>query len=298
MPANFPEVWLDRVIENLDNADQATFLNGIPELDADVHQINEGEATEQNKIYVPTTDFEVDVLINNNTYPIPFQEYTDGTVEITLDKYQTKVGTISDDKIYGASYDVIDAATRGTVRSLTKEKYQRAIHSIAPIAATTNTPVIEATGEADPTGRKRLTYNDLVEANRKCKGFGKCRLVLSHDHWNDLQLDRDNFGNQLVDYAKGKPNPIILGFEIHKYEGEMPVYNASKNKKPYGAVAGSNDREASVIFAEEAIAKKTGLTKQYFAKASDNPGRQSNDLSYRHYYVVTPFRNKKIAAII
>ncbi|HUH25332.1 MAG TPA: hypothetical protein VLY87_01780, partial [Flavobacterium sp.] len=94
MPQNFPEIWLDRVIHNLTNADEATFLEGIPEIDADVTQINEGTATEQNKIYVPTTEFEVEVLVNNNSYPIPFQEYEDGTVEITLDKYQTKVVTL------------------------------------------------------------------------------------------------------------------------------------------------------------------------------------------------------------
>ncbi len=298
MPANFPEVWLDRVEQNLNNADQATFLEGIPELGVDVTQINEGQATEQNKIYVPTTDFEVEVLVNNNTYPIPFQEYSDGTVEITLDKYQTKVITIGDDVAMGASYGVIDTATGTSTHGINAEKYQRAIHSIGPLKHTADTPVIEATGPADVTGRKRLVYEDLVEAKRKCKGFGQCRLVLNDDHWNDLLLDRKNFGNQLVDYAKGKPSPIIAGFEIHKYEGKMPIYDTAKNKKPYGAVKEDSDREASVIFVKEKIAKKTGLTKQYFVAAAQNPTRQSNDLAYRHYFVVTPKQNKKIAAII
>lgn len=72
MPKNFPEAWLNRVIQNLNNADQATFLEGIPEINAEINVINPGTATEKNKIYVPTTEFAVDILINNNSYPISF----------------------------------------------------------------------------------------------------------------------------------------------------------------------------------------------------------------------------------
>ncbi|HUH25012.1 MAG TPA: hypothetical protein VLY87_00155, partial [Flavobacterium sp.] len=133
---------------------------------------------------------------------------------------------------------------------------------------------------------------------RKCKGFGQCRLVLNNDHWNDLLLDRKNFGDQLVNYALGKPNPVIAGFEIHKYEGVMPVFTSAKAKKPYGSILETGDREASVIFVKTAIGKKTGLTKQYFVPSHLNPTRQTNDLAYRHYYIVTPYQNKKIAAII
>lgn len=302
MAANFPEVWLDRVIQNLDNSDMASFLEGIPELAVDVAQINEGMPSEKNKIYVATTEFEVDVLVNNNTYPIPIQEYEDDTIEITLDKYQTKQTPISDDQTIGASYDIIDVVTKSHVRSMLVDKIKRAIHAIAPMGATADTPIIEATGGpdnlVDGSGRKRLTYEDLVEARKQCKGFDSPRLVLSPDHWADLALDRKNFGNQLVDYAAGKPKPNIAGFQLHKYDGDMPVYTAVKAKKPYGSIVEATDKVASVIFVKEAIAKKTGLTKQYFKKAGEDTATQSNWLNYRHYFIVTPFQNKKIAAII
>ncbi len=302
MPANFPEVWLNRVIQNLDNSDVASFLQGISELAVDVNQINEGMPSEKNKIYVPTTEFEVDVLVNNNTYPIPIQQYADDTIEITLDKYQTKQTPISDDQTIGASYDIIDVVTKSHVRSMLVDKIKRAIHAIAPMGVTADTPILEATGGpddlTDASGRKRLTYEDLVEARKQCKGFDSPRLVLSPDHWADLCLDRKNFGNQLVDYAAGKPKPNIAGFELHKYDGDMPVYTAAKAKKPYGSIIDPTDKVASVIFVKEAIAKKTGLTKQYFKPASEDTATQSNWLNYRHYFIVTPFQNKKIGAII
>ena len=305
MPANFPEIWLDRVIENIDNSDLAPWLDGVPELDADVTQLGEGTASESNIIHVATTDFDVDVLINNNTYPIPVQQYADGTLSFSLDKYQTKVITVSDDQVMGASYDKIDVVTRKGTKSITSTKFVKAIHSIAPTSNAAKTPVMLATGGPDALatagGRLRLTYEDLVEFKSRCEAAGmpegEIRLVLCNDHWNDLLLDRKNFGNQLVDYAKGKPNPMIAGFELFQYS-KMPKYTAAGVKTAYGAVPGGTDKTASVAFVKEGIAKKSGLTKQYFVKAADNPSNQTNDLAYRHYFIATPFRAQMIGAIL
>jgi hypothetical protein len=306
MPANFPEIWLGRIIQNLDKSDIATFLEGIAEVNADVTQVNKGELSETNIIFVPSTDFEVEVLINNTTYPIPVQVYADGTIQITLDKYQTKVVTLSDDDIIGAAYDKIDVVTKNLVRSLLVNRYKKAIHSIAPAGNTVATPVMKATGGptalADAAGRLRLTYEDLVAFKSLCDDGGWAeegrRLVLKSDHWNDLLLDRKNFGNQLIDYVKGKPAPMISGFEFHQYP-TLPIYTvATLVKKAYGAVAVAGDIVASVAFVKESIAKKTGLTKQYFAEAKNNPTGQTNDLSYRHYFVAMPYQNKFIGAIL
>ncbi|MBP4140026.1 hypothetical protein [Flavobacterium geliluteum] len=307
MPANFPEIWLDRVIENLDNADQAPWLDGVAELDADVSQLGENTVTEKNIIHIAATDFEVDVLINNTTYPIPVQVYDDGDLQFSLDKYQTKVVTVSDDQVLGASYDKIDKVTKAGTRAILTEKFEKAIHSIAPQENTAKTPVIFATGVngtdaplMDGT-RLRLTYDDLVRLKAACKS-GKFplkdrRLVLSEDHWNDLLLDRKNFGDKLVNYAEGTPAPKIAGFNLYTYEN-MPYYTAAGVKKAYGAVVAGTDKVASVVFCKDGIAKKTGNTKQYFAPAATNPTGQTNDLAYRHYFLATPFRAEKIGAIL
>lgn len=303
MAANFPEIWLGRVIQNLDKSDIATFLNGIAEIAASVVQINAGTLTEMNKIYVPSTEFDVDVLINNTTYPIAIQTYADGTIEITLDKYQTKVISLPEDQTLGASYDIIDVATKNLIRSIVVRKYKQAIHSIAPAADSADTPVILATGGADaledPTGRKRLTYVDIVALKQACDDAGmeedNRRLVLNTNHWNDLLLDRKNFGNQLVDYVKGKPSPVISDFELHKYP-VMPIYTAAKAKRPYGSVADPTDLVASVVFVKEKIGKKTGVTRQYYDKPSTT--MQANQYALRHYFVAVPYQNKHIGAIL
>lgn len=300
MPANFADVWLDRVRNNITTADQAPFLDGIAEMDVDVSQMGEGTITESNIIHVPTSEFAPDILINNTTYPIALQAYTDSEVIIKLDKFQTKVVTLTDDQVMGASYDRIDNATRKTVQKLTSEKFTKAIHAIAPTANTANTPVIATTGTADASGRLRLVYADLVNLKNqfdkiKTPLVGR-RLVLCADHYNDLLLDRANFGDQLVNYVRGQVAPVIAGFEIFQYEA-MPVYTAG-TKKSYGAIAVAGDKTASVAFLADNIAKKTGNTKQYFTAAKDNPTTQTNQLAYRHYFIAVPFRAEMIGAII
>src|SRR5690606_26711235 len=159
MAANFPEIWNGRVIDNLNKAIIATWLEGISEIAANVITINGGTITEKQKIYVAATDFDVDVLINNSTYPIDVQVYDDGTIEITLDKYQTKATSLSDDDALGASYDKIDVITKSHVAAILDNKFNKSLHAIAPAGNTADTPVIQATGGADaladPSGRLR-----------------------------------------------------------------------------------------------------------------------------------------------
>lgn len=300
MPANFPEVWVNRVEQNLTNADSAPWLAGISELDTAILEVGSGSASEQNIIHIPTTDFEPDVLINNLTYPLALQAYTDANVTIQLDKYQTKVVTLTDDQIIGAAYNKIDAATGLTVRAIMKKKYAKAAHALAPDANTADTPVILASGADDGTGRKRLVYADLVSLKSKFDGMevdteGR-RLVLTTDHWNDLLLDRDRFGDTFSNYSTGKVAPMVAGFEVMQFIAN-PYYTGT-NKKAFGAAPVAGDYRASFAFYVPNVAKKTGMTKQYFADAKIDPQNQINKLAYRHYFIAVPKRNKYIAAIV
>ena len=299
MPANFPEVWQNRVETNLTQQTNAPWLEGIQELDTEVLEIGSGSASEANVIHIPTSDFEPDVLINNTAYPLALQAYTDSSVTISLDKYQTKVVTLTDDQIIGASYARIDNATRATTDAILKKKYARAIHSLAPAANTANTPVILSTGADDGTGRKILVYKDLVALKGKFDELevpeqGR-RLVLSTDHWNDLLLDRERFGDNFANYRTGTVAPMVAGFEIFQYVAN-PYYTVT-TKKAFGAAASAGDYRASVAFYLPNTAKKTGLTKQYFADAKIDPENQTNRLAYRHYFIVAPKRLKYIGAI-
>lgn len=299
MALNFPEIWLKRVIRQMEQANKAPFLEGIPEVAGDVIELGAGTETEKNIIHIPLSTFEPEVLINNTTYPIDTVEYSDDHATLTLDKFQTEVTTLSDDQVMGASYDKIDEATLSHIRAITKKKIAKAIHALAPASNAANTPVLAVTGAASG-GRLTCTYNDLVNLKAAIDATGADaegrRLVLCNDHWNDLLKDRANFGNQLVDYNSGKPAPEVAGFKLYNYINN-PLYTAAGAKKAFGAAAAAGEWQGSVCYLETNVGKKTGLTKQYFLPSAQNPRNQSNELNYRHYYVVLPFQNKYIGAL-
>ena len=122
-------------------------------------------------------------------------------------------------------------------------------------------------------------------------------MVLCPDHWDDLLRDRKNFGNTLVNYKTGDVAPVIAGFQIYQYVGN-PMFAAAGTKKAFGSVNEATDVQASVMFYTPNIAKKTGLTKQYFAAAQNDPENQVNKLNYRHYFIALPAQAKYVGAII
>lgn len=303
MAKNFPEIWLHRVIENLTSADQAPWLDGIPEMDVAVAELGAGSASETNTIHIPTTEFEPDVLLNNSTYPLAVQEYTDDEITINLDKYQTKATSLSDDQIIGASYPRIDAATRSHTTAILKKKYAKAIHALAPSEDADDTPVITTSGSGAASGdRNPLKYEDLVALKAKfdameCPSDGR-RLVLSSDHLNDLLLDRDRFASLFLNYKSGQPAPQIAGFDIYSYIANPYFAVADNTKIAFGSAAGANDHRASVAFYLPNVGKKTGMTKQYFQDAKSDPKNQTNLLNYRHYFICVPKKSKYIGAIV
>lgn len=301
MPKNFPDIWIGRVEKNLKNTDEAPWLEGVSEIPGDVIVVGEGTDAEKCLIHIPTTDFEPDVLINNTTYPIALQAYTDDSVEIALDKYQTKVTTLSDDEILGATYDKIDTATKTHTSSINTSKFGKAIHAIAPTSDSANTPVVKTSGDDDGTGRKMFTKNDIVKLKKRFDDAqipqtGR-RLVLCSDHISDLLLKDQVFAGQYYNYENGKIAKAY-GFDIYEYVAN-PHYNATTaTKKSYGAVPAAGDYMASVAFYVPNVGKKTGITKQYFSESKGDPENQTNKLNYRHYFIAVPKRAKYIGAII
>ena len=303
MSFSFPELWLIRVKQLFTTLTNAAWLDGIPELDTVILETGSGTTSEKNSIHIPLEIFEAEVLVNNTSYPIAYQQFSDDEAIISLDKYQTKIAQLSDDQINGSSYEKIDSVVRGLIRGVLREKFQRAIHSLAPLKDTFDTPVIETTGST-VDGRKMLTYADLVSFKRKLDKMqmpkdGR-RLVLSSDHFNDLLADRDRFATLLSDMNSGEVAPRIAGFEIYQYDANPYFFKDAGvyTKRPYGTVPTNGDHEASVCFLDENVAKKTGYTKQYFRDAATDPEHQTNSLGYRHYFAALPVRNKYMGAIV
>ena len=299
---NFPEVWSSTVVEMITSASIAPWLDNIQEFDSPIIEMASGEIGEKNVIHIPIANLDPKVLINNSTYPLAVEEYTDDGTTVSLDKYQTRATSVPDDAIIGASYDRIAVTAGSHIRNIQVEKYRKAIHSIAPDTDSSNTPILIATGAPDPTGRPTLIYADLVRCKKALDDQDtpedNRRLVLTSDHWNDLLIDRDRFGNILIDYQAGKPAPKIAGFDIYQYIGNPYFDPNTKAKLPFGSVPGTDARKGSVFFYTPNVGKKTGITKQYYLPSELNPTEQSNKLNYRHYFIATKIKKQYLGAIV
>lgn len=301
---DFPEMWEKRVRTLLQDEQLAPWLEGIQEIETTVLEVGSGAASEANIIHIPITTFRPGVLINNTAYPIALVAYDDTSMTVQLDKYQTKVTTLTDDQATGSSYAQIDVITKSHRDDITEAKFAKAIHSIAPQTTVAgDTFVIQCTGdEVTPGGRRKMLWKDLVAARKqmndaKCKKRGR-RIVLCDDHVTDLLEDNSNkYADKLADYLSGTIKGVLAGFEVYE-NVDNPAYTPAGVKKVWGAVSAATDRNASIIFHPENIVKKTGMTKQYFADAKTNPQVQQNEYAVRHYFIAVPVMNKYSGAII
>lgn len=277
----YTEAWTGEVVKQFSDAENDSFLMGVPDYT---------HFAKNDVIHLVDAGVNPDVLINNTTYPIDVQSLSDSDITISLDKYQTKATPITDDELYACSYDKMKLRKEQHGDAIAENKHNKAIHAFAPASNTKETPVLTTTGEVTEDGRRRLTTKDLIEAKRKLDLLkvpkqGR-RLVLCSDHVADLLLQDQKFANQFYNYTTGKI-ANLYGFEVYEY-GSNPIYSTSGAKKSFGAVAGTGEFEASVIFYVKNMFKAKGDTTMYFSEAKNDPQNQRNLINFRHYFVALP----------
>lgn len=288
------EVWTGELVKKLRAGDVATFLDGVPDY---------SQYAENDVIHLVDVGADPDVLINNNTYPIPVQALTDTDIPIGLDKFQTKATPVTDDELYALSYDKMASVKERHGAAILENKFAKAIHALAPANNTENTPVLKTTGgvvDGAATGRMMITRADIIKLKDK---FDKMkvpvqgrRLVLCSDHVNDLLLTDQKFADQYYNYTTGKI-ANMYGFQVYEYVAN-PYFKSTLAKVAFGTAPGTGEYQASVAFYEKMAFKANGSTKMYYSEASTDPLQQRNLINFRHYFIVLPKKQKAIGAIV
>jgi len=291
------EIWTPLLVEQFRGAEEAGFLNEIP----DESRYVIATKGEHEVIHLTDIGADPEVLINNTTYPIGFytQTDTDGTIE--LNKYQTKATKVTDDEIQFIAYDKIKLVQAKHTKAVIETRNAMSIHALAPNTNATNTPVLKTTGANDGTGRKKLVPADILRLKRawdalKIPMTGRI-MVLSTDHHNDL-LDWDATKNTARYSADkdGKLNNMIYGFKTYVYI-ENPYFNTTTSTKlAFGATVTATDHQATVVFLASNAFRATGSSKNYV----DEPDTQNQAWMYniRHNYIVSPKKARAYSAIM
>ena len=285
------EIWTGEVLRKVSTLEAATFLDGLPDY---------SRYANNNVIHMAYMGVEPKVLINNSTYPLPTSALASEDIGLSLDKYQTEVTIISDDELHASASDWMSVTRDMHAGAITKEKFKKALHAIAPAKHTTETPVLTTTGP-ETDGRKSLTRSDIIRLKKAYDQLevpmdGR-RLVLCPDHVHDLlELDQ-KFSAQYYDYKSGRIAGLY-GFDVYEY-GAAPYYDQeAKTKKAFGTTPGAKDVQGSIAFYAPYIAKASGETKMYFSEAKTNPRMQENEINFRHYFLVIPKKQMYLGAIV
>lgn len=240
-----------------------------------------------------------EVLINNNTYPIAVSSRTDTSTAISLFKYDTENTRITEDEIYALPYDKPGSVQEQHRETLEETTQEHALHSLAPVGDTADTPIIVTSGADDGTGRLRLIYKDLVALKKKLDDLKVPKkgriLVLNSDHVSDLLLEDKALQNQYQNHKEGAITMNYCGFEMHE-DVYAPEYDALLDKIPYGSVTAGT--KASTVFHVKTTAKARGSVKRFMSKAEDDPLNRETVVGFRLYFIAIPTRLKGQAAIV
>ncbi len=295
------EIWTDVMVKEFEATEEASFLGEIPDESRHVTSSKNGE---NETIHLVDVGADPEVLINNNTYPIPYQPQVDADIPINLDKFQTHVTPVTEDEIKYIAYNKIKVVQKKHVKAIMKTKHRKALHAITPAANTAATPILVTTGPNDGSGRKRLLFQDLLRLKTALDNAGieeeGRTLVLCSDHLNDLikeGLDADNAAkSQMTNLSGGKLNQYLLGLKGYWYVNTPYINPATLVKKAFASVPAGGDQKCSTVFVNDDMFRASGSTRQY----ADDPTARMQQYEYaaRHYYIVLPKKQRAIGAIV
>jgi hypothetical protein len=202
-------------------------------------------------------------LINNvgfyvdNTADFTASKMSGKKVFVPWEKYDTTPTEVDDAEVRNLNYD-----KRAAVRVKHSEAFKMGIRDhimwkLAPSDATSaDMPVVRTTGADDGTGRKRMTFADLVNYLEKVTALNlpdssKLYIILCSKHNTDLILDRDSaayFADKSIflDYKTGEVQSV-MGFKFFTNNNAV-AYSSAGLKKAKGATMAAGDQYASMFF--------------------------------------------------
>lgn len=238
------------------------------------------------------------VLIDNTIYPITSSQREDGTLKVSLHKYETENTEVTTDELYALPYEKVSDVQQQHRETLEDVTAEHALFSITPQKNDPATPVLTTTGAADETGRKRLTSGDVLRLKNaldKLKVPKKGRvLVLCSDHVNDLLVEDKTFQTRYQNTTEGAIAEKYYGFKTYE-NGYAPQFTDAGEKIAYGSATAGYD--ASVAFYAPMTAKAPGTAERYAIDKTQNPAFRRHEIGFELHWVCVALKDEGLAAI-
>lgn len=288
----FTEVWTGEMVKAFRNAAESLgWYNAIRSYD---------QYVENDVIHFVNLGGDPAVLVNNTTYPLAIETIADADKAISLDLYETKATSVTDNELYAISYDKMQSVIDRHKEAINAKKYAKALHAIAPDSNADATPVMLTTGAADGN-RLTITRADIIALKKKFDALkvpvsGRI-LVLCPDHVADLLNSDQKFADQYHNYTTGKISNLY-GFEVYEYV-DAPYYTVStKAKVAFGATPTAAMTQASVAFHTSRVMKANGSVKTYASEAKNDPIYHRNLMNFSQRSICLPLKSEALGAIV
>jgi len=299
MATVYQEVWTGQLIESFKPEIEASFLGKITDYSQYVQSSSGGENQVIHLVDIGTPP---QVLFNNTNYPIGFHNLSEADVTFQLDKLQTEATRVTDDELYAISYDKISVVNRSHSEAILRGKFTKSIHNLAPQSNSADTPILTTSG-AVSNGKKQATINDIIDlagtfSKAGIPDDGQRVLVLNAQHVTDILKEEKNFYRDYANVQKATElKSLFYGFNVFLYNNN-PFYKASDlTKVAFGsAFDPTKHNVASVAFYAPDMFRAEGKTQMYYAQP--DPQYQAAIMSYRHYYLVAPRKQRAIGALV
>lgn len=280
------EVWINQIKEGFYPND--SFLAKVTDFSGLV---------DNNKLHIPSAGIDPTVMINNTTYPINIVKRADDDNEISLVRFETENTLVRRPEVIEYSYDQLESVIRQHRETLRTTVAQKAIHAFAPNENGGYTPTTPTTGDVY-NGRKRMTFDDILTLkelfdNAKIP-LDKRFIVLHPSHVTDLLKADIKLFKELTNIVDGEPIRFG-GFGCFTFP-DMPFYDNTGAKLPFGAAGLSTDGFASVAFQSDEVMKADGSI--YMYSRIDDPEERATIVGFDKRFVALPIRGRGVGAII
>ena len=276
------QIWIDQIKEEF--TPDTSFLSASDDL---------SELVEHNKINLAAAGVDPEVLIDNTTYPVATKSREDVPIEVLLHTLDTENTVVRNIEEMESSYKKMESVIRGHRRSLQSKAAMFAANAWAPQSHTTMTPVLQTTGIADDTKRKRMTFADLLSLERAFRNMNapldRLVLVLSPDHLCDLQLENMTLYRAAMDTKR------VGAFQLFSY-ADLPYYNtADKAKLALGAATDDTSAQASIAYVKTEGVRAVGNVDMFLNEKSVT--ERGDVVGFQMRFTAMPYQSKYIASI-
>lgn len=239
-----------------------------------------------------------EVLVNNNTYPLEVESLQDADKPVSLDKYDTKPTSVTDDELHAVSYDRMASVLERHREALKAKVVEKALHAIAPQGSGEGeTIVLRTSGEVVAAEKRRkMVPADIIALKRQFDAHKMPAadrvLVLSSEHVNDLLETDQKFKEAYnINQTEGKI-ARLYGFDIYEMVS-TPQYTAAGAKRAFEAKStDENARQCSVAFYVPGMMRANGSVQFYHQEAVNDPLYHRNLVNFRKWGICLPLKAK------